>query len=231
MKPGAASFPMFGVKPAVVDPTSACCSRERPSSVLCFSQPGPGIARSIWGAIDASDTAASPHTRAAHGSHLRSSLDPPGDHERYLPRTCRARGCTTGDGCRRDKDGYIWITGRVDDVLNVSGYRLGTAEIESALVAHLSCVEAAVIDPARHQGAGRLRVRHPQGGRESKELIPALKQSVRNEIGGLAIPEFIVHAGLLKTRQQDHAPRAAQGGVPRVRPARRLDARRPSSRC
>ena len=144
--------------------------------MLCVGQPWPGIARSIWG---------------DHGRYMDTYLKPyPGLY-------------FTGDGCRRDKDGYIWITGRVDDVLNVSGHRLGTAEIESALVAHPSCVEAAVIGiPHDIKGQGVFAyVILKEGVDESKELIPALKQSVRNEIGGLAIPEFIVCTpGLPKTR-------------------------------
>ena len=86
--------------------------------MLCVAQPWPGIARTVY---------------ADHGRYLDTYLKPyPGYY-------------FTGDGCRRDTDGYIWITGRVDDVLNVSGHRLGTAEIESALVTHPACVEAAVI--------------------------------------------------------------------------------------
>ena len=209
MKPGAASFPMFGVKPAVVDPTSGVpLEGNGLEGVLCFSQPWPGIARSIWGAPrDASRTpGASPHARTAPRlSPPAPPSTPPGDHERYLATYLKPYPGMyfTGDGCRRDKDGYIWITGRVDDVLNVSGHRLGTAEIESALVAHPSCVEAAVIGiPHDIKGQGVFAyVILKEGVDESKELIPALKQSVRNEIGGLAIPEFIVCTpGLPKTR-------------------------------
>ena len=88
-----------------------------------------------------------------------------GDHERFFQTyfTTYPGKYFTGDGCRRDEDGYYWITGRVDDVINVSGHRMGTAEIESALVAHPKVAEAAVVGyPARHQGPGHLRLRHPE---------------------------------------------------------------------
>tara|TARA_B110001452_G_scaffold8431_1_gene7399 strand:+ start:237 stop:2114 length:1878 start_codon:yes stop_codon:yes gene_type:complete len=177
MKPGAASLPMIGVRPVVVDPTSgAIISGNGVEGVLCVSQPWPGIARTIWG-----------------------------DHERYLATylKCYDGMYFTGDGCRRDKDGYFWITGRVDDVLNVSGHRLGTAEIESALVAHPACVEAAVVGiPHEIKGCGVFAfVILAEGVASTPDLIPSLKQSVRNEIGGLAIPDGIaIVSGLPKTR-------------------------------
>jgi acetyl-CoA synthetase len=110
----------------------------------------------------------------------------------------------TGDGARRDEDGYYWITGRVDDVLNVSGHRLGTAEIESALVAMQAVAEAAVVGlPARHQGSGHLRLRHPHG-RHRADRRPAKGTWwpwVRKEIGPIAIVDLIQWApGLPKTR-------------------------------
>ena len=177
MKPGAASLPMFGVRPVVVDPTSgAPIEGNGVEGVLCFGQAWPGIARSIWG---------------DHGRYLDTYLKPyPGYY-------------FTGDGCKRDKDGYIWITGRVDDVLNVSGHRLGTAEIESALVTHPACVEAAVIGiPHDIKGQGVFAYCIlKEGFDETADLVPALKQCVRAQIGGLASPDFIVCTpGLPKTR-------------------------------
>jgi acetyl-CoA synthetase len=177
MKPGAASLPMFGVRPVVVDPqTGTPIEGNGVEGVLCVGQPWPGIARSIWG---------------DHGRYMDTYLKPyPGLY-------------FTGDGCRRDKDGYIWITGRVDDVLNVSGHRLGTAEIESALVTHPACVEAAVIGiPHDIKGQGVFAYCIlKEGAEETSDLVPSLKAAVRAQIGGLATPDFIVCTpGLPKTR-------------------------------
>jgi len=177
MKPGSASTPMFGVKPVVVDPqTGSVIEGNSVEGVLCIGQPWPGIARTIWG-----------------------------DHQRYLDTYLRPYHgyYFTGDGCRRDKEGYIWITGRVDDVLNVSGHRLGTAEIESALVTHPACVEAAVIGiPHDIKGQGVFAyVILKEGVEENAELVPSLKQAVRSQIGGLAMPDYICTTpGLPKTR-------------------------------
>jgi acetyl-CoA synthetase len=108
----------------------------------------------------------------------------------------------TGDGCRRDEDGYYWITGRVDDVINVSGHRMGTAEVESALVAPEGRRGRGRRLPARDQGPGHLCLRHPQGrrgvhGRPQKVLV----KHVRKEIGPIATPDVIQWApGLPKTR-------------------------------
>jgi len=177
MKPGAASLPMFGVRPVVVDPTSGeVLAGNGVEGVLCVSQPWPGIARTIYG---------------DHGRYLETYLKPYGG--KYF----------TGDGCKRDRDGYYWITGRVDDVLNVSGHRLGTAEIESALVLHPACVEAAVVGvPHDVKGQGVFAyVILAEGVEETADLIPSLKMSVRKEIGGLAIPDgVVVVSGLPKTR-------------------------------
>lgn len=177
MKPGSASLPMFGVRPVVVDPTSgSTLDGNGVEGVLCIGQPWPGIARTIWA-----------------------------DHERYMNTYFRPYPGKyfTGDGCRRDEDGFIWITGRVDDVLNVSGHRLGTAEIESALVAHPACVEAAVVGmPHDLKGQGIFAyVILRDGTADSAELIPSLKQAVRTGIGGIATPDCIVITpGLPKTR-------------------------------
>jgi len=177
MKPGAASLPMFGVRPVVVDPQSGTpIEGNGVEGVLCVGQPWPGIARTIFG---------------DHGRYLDTYLKPyPGYY-------------FTGDGCKRDKDGYIWITGRVDDVLNVSGHRLGTAEIESALVAHPACVEAAV-NGVPHDIKGQGIFAYcilKEGVEETAELVPALKGAVRSSIGGLASPDYIVITPALpKTR-------------------------------
>src|SRR4029079_10479470 len=111
----------------------------------------------------------------------------------------------TGDGCRRDQDGYYWITGRVSDVLNVSGHRLGTAEIESALVAHDGVAEAAVVGfPHDVKGTGIFAYVHPKPdheGLDPHEFAGALKEQVRQVIGPIATPDRIqVVAGLPKTR-------------------------------
>ena len=153
MKPGAASLPMFGVRPVVVDPSSGeVIAGNDVEGVLCVAQPWPGIARTVYG---------------DHGRYLDTYLKP------------YAGKYFTGDGCRRDKDGYIWITGRVDDVLNVSGHRLGTAEIESALVTHEACVEAAVIGiPHDVKGQGVFAyVILKEGAGASADTVPGLKQA------------------------------------------------------
>eukprot|EP01121_Diplochlamys_sp_Union-15-3_P001755 TRINITY_DN11529_c0_g1_i1.p1 TRINITY_DN11529_c0_g1~~TRINITY_DN11529_c0_g1_i1.p1 ORF type:complete len:166 (+),score=22.66 TRINITY_DN11529_c0_g1_i1:138-635(+) len=109
----------------------------------------------------------------------------------------------TGDGCYRDSDGYYWIIGRVDDVLNVSGHRLGTAEIESALVSHESCAEAAVVG-VPHEIKGQAIFAYcilRDGYESSSDLLTDLKLEVRHRIGPIAIPDFIVVVpGLPKTR-------------------------------
>ena len=108
----------------------------------------------------------------------------------------------TGDGCRRDGDGYYWITGRVDDVINVSGHRMGTAEVESALVAHRERLGSRRRRlPARHQGPGHLRLRDFDGGHASDAMRKELVAHVRKEIGPIASPDIIQFApGLPKTR-------------------------------
>ena len=110
----------------------------------------------------------------------------------------------TGDGAKRDEDGYFWLLGRVDDVLNVAGHRLGTMEVESALVDHPKVAEAAVVGtPARDQGPGRRRVRHGEGRRAatSEALADELKEHVVKKIGAIARPDEILFAAdLPKTR-------------------------------
>lgn len=126
------------------------------------------------------------------------------DCDRRMPDLTPYKGFYfAGDGCYRDKDGYYWITGRVDDVLNVSGHRLGTAEIESALVSHESCAEAAVIGvPHEIKGEGIFAYVMLRNGFEpSKEIVGELRAQVRKAIGGIAMPDQIVIVpGLPKTR-------------------------------
>ena len=128
-----------------------------------------------------------------------------GDHQRFIDTyfsTFPGR-YFSGDGCRRDEDGYYWITGRVDDVINVSGHRMGTAEVESALVAHTDVAEAAVVGyPHDIKGQGIYAyVTVNIGVKSSEELLTELKQWVRKEIGPIATPDLIQFApGLPKTR-------------------------------
>ena len=128
-----------------------------------------------------------------------------GDHQRFIDTyfsTFPGR-YFSGDGCRRDEDGYYWITGRVDDVINVSGHRMGTAEVESALVAHTDVAEAAVVGyPHDIKGQGIYAyVTINIGVESSEELLKELKQWVRKEIGPIATPDLIQFApGLPKTR-------------------------------
>ena len=128
-----------------------------------------------------------------------------GDHQRFIDTyfsTFPGR-YFSGDGCRRDKDGYYWITGRVDDVINVSGHRMGTAEVESSLVAHADVAEAAVVGyPHDIKGQGIYAyVTVNIGVTTSEELLTQLKQWVRKEIGPIATPDLIQFApGLPKTR-------------------------------
>ncbi len=128
-----------------------------------------------------------------------------GDHERFVQTYFSTYPGTyfTGDGCRRDADGYYWITGRVDDVINVSGHRLGTAEVESALVSHPKVAEAAVVG-APHDIKGQgiyCYVTLIQGNQPSEELKKELVAHVRKEIGAIASPDFLQFSpGLPKTR-------------------------------
>jgi len=128
-----------------------------------------------------------------------------GDHDRFLQTyfSTYPGQFFTGDGCRRDEDGYYWITGRVDDVINISGHRIGTAEVESALVAHEKVAEAAVVGfPHEIKGQGIYAYVTPMAGEEfSDDLRKELIAQVRKEIGPIASPDVIQHApGLPKTR-------------------------------
>jgi acetyl-CoA synthetase len=178
-KPGSATLPFFGVKPVIVDPgTGVPIEGNDVSGALCLGAPWPGQARTV------------------HGDHKRF-------RETYF--TQYPGYYFTGDGARRDEDGYYWITGRIDDVINVSGHRLGTAEVESALVAHEAVAEAAVVGyphPIKGQGIYcyvLLNTGFAEGNRD--QLIGALKEQVRQAIGAFAAPDVIhIAAGLPKTR-------------------------------
>jgi acetyl-CoA synthetase len=177
LKPGAASFPMFGVQPALVDAEGRRLPDEgAQEGNLVLLGSWPGQMRTVYG-----------------------------DHQRFIDTYFSAYPGMyfTGDGARRDADGYWWITGRVDDVLNVSGHRLGTAEIESALVAHDAVAEAAVVGyPHDIKGQGIYCYVTLTAGREpDASLEKALKDQVRKEIGPVASPDVIQFApGLPKTR-------------------------------
>ena len=174
-KPGSATLPFFGVKPALYDEYGKTLEGPH-SGNLVIEQSWPSQIRSVYG-----------------------------DHQRMLDTyfSMYKDIYFTGDGARRDEDGYYWITGRVDDVLNVSGHRLGTAEIESALVLHTKVAEAAVVGfdhPIKGQGIYAF-VTLMIGESFSDELINELKQFVAKEIGAIAKPDLIQNApGLPKTR-------------------------------
>ena len=175
MKPGSASKPMFGVVPQLVDAEGAVLEGATDGN-LCITQSWPGQMRSIWG-----------------------------DHERFFQTyfSTYPGKYFTGDGCRRDEDGYYWITGRVDDVINVSGHRMGTAEVESALVAHQAVAESAVVGfPHDIKGQGIYAyVTLNTGVADSDEMRAELVKWVRKEIGPIATPDVIHFAPALpKTR-------------------------------
>ncbi|MCK2184769.1 acetate--CoA ligase [Halomonas getboli] len=175
LKPGSATLPFFGVQPALVDNEGNILEGATEGNLVMLDA-WPGQARSIWN-----------------------------NHERFLQTyfTTYKGMYFTGDGCRRDEDGYYWITGRVDDVLNVSGHRMGTAEIESSLVAHESVAEAAVVGfPHDIKGQGiYIYVTLADDVEPSDELKKELTQWVRKDIGPIASPDVIQWApGLPKTR-------------------------------
>jgi len=175
-KPGSATFPFFGVEPVILDDKSNVLEGNGISGLLAIKTPWPSIARTIYG-----------------------------DHERYMQTYLSPfKGYYfTGDGCRRDEDGYYWITGRVDDVINVSGHRMGTAEVESALVQHPACAEAAVVGfPHEIKGQGIFSYVIIKSDVEgSDDLVKQLRQTVREQIGPIATPDHILIApGLPKTR-------------------------------
>ena len=175
LKPGSATLPFFGVQPAIVDTEGKTVEGEG-SGNLVILDAWPGLARTVFG-----------------------------DHRRFVDTYFSAyKGkYFTGDGCRRDEDGYYWITGRVDDVINVAGHRMGTAEVESALVAHPKVSEAAVVGyPHDLKGQGiYCYVTLMAGEQWSDGLRVELRDWVRKEIGPIASPDLIQFAlGLPKTR-------------------------------
>ena len=176
-KPGSATNPFFGVVPVILDPTTGAeLTSTEAEGVLCIKDSWPGQMRTVYG-----------------------------DHDRFVKTYFSDfKGYYfSGDGCRRDADGYYWITGRVDDVLNVSGHRMGTAEVESALVAHPKVSEAAVVGyPHDIKGQGiYCYVTLMAGEASNEELRLELRNWVRKEIGPIASPDLIQWApGLPKTR-------------------------------
>ena len=176
-KPGSATLPFFGVEPVILD---AETGKEKEGNgvdgVLAIKAPWPGQLRSLWGSHDRFQEV---YFAMYNGYYF------------------------TGDGCRRDEDGYYWITGRVDDVINVSGHRMGTAEVESSLVAHPAVTEAAVVGyPHEIKGQGIYAyVTLMDGFEYTEELKQELRGHVRREIGAIASPDIVHWApGLPKTR-------------------------------
>jgi acetyl-CoA synthetase len=176
IKPGSCSFPFLGVEPAILDEVGEETRFPGQEGVLCIKRPWPGMARTVYG-----------------------------NHERFRDTYfSQVPGMYfSGDGAKRDEDGYYWIIGRIDDVINVSGHRMGTAEIESALVLHRKVAEAAVVGfPHAIKGQGIYAfVTLNTGVPKSDELKKELIQLVRKEIGPMASPDAIQWAdGLPKTR-------------------------------
>jgi acetyl-CoA synthetase len=176
-KPGSATLPFFGIQPVILEPTTGEEIHDTAAEgVLCIKESWPAQMRTVW------------------GDHERFEKTYFSDYKNYY---------FTGDGCKRDEDGYYWITGRVDDVINVSGHRMGTAEVESALVAHAKVAEAAVVGyPHNIKGQGIYAYVTLMNGEEpSDELRKELEVWVRSEIGPIAKPDLLQWApGLPKTR-------------------------------
>ncbi|KAM6925331.1 acetyl-coenzyme A synthetase, cytoplasmic isoform 1-T1 [Xenentodon cancila] len=175
MKPGSSSFPFFGVVPAILNESGE--ELTGPSEgYLVFKQPWPGVMRTVYGNQQRFETT---YFKKFPGYYV------------------------TGDGCRRDKDGYYWITGRIDDMLNVSGHLLSTAEVESALVEHKAVAEAAVVGRPHPVKGESLYcfVTLNDGVTYNQTLESELKKQVREKIGAIATPDYIQNApGLPKTR-------------------------------
>ena len=176
LKPGSATRPFFGVQPALMDTDGKMVEGNPAEGALVMTHPWPGQMRSIYG-----------------------------DHDRFIQTyfSDYLGNYFSGDGARRDEEGYYWITGRMDDVLNVSGHRMGTAEVESALVLHAAIAEAAVVGyPHDIKGQGIYAYVTPIAGIDTtEELRKELIQLVRSEIGPIATPDIIQWApGLPKTR-------------------------------
>ena len=175
-KPGSATLPFFGIVPVLLDEQGAEIEGNDVSGLLAIKHPWPSMVRTI---------------QDDHPRFLQTYLTP---YKGYY---------FTGDGCRRDEDGYYWITGRVDDVINVSGHRMGTAEVESALVNHPACAEAAVVGfPHEIKGQGIFAyVVLTDGYEPDAELAGDLRGEVRRRIGPIAAPDHILMTnGLPKTR-------------------------------
>jgi acetyl-CoA synthetase len=174
-KPGSASRPFFGIEPIILREDGTPCQKDE-GGLLCIKKPWPGIMRTTWG-----------------------------DHKRFIDTYFKTFPgfYLTGDGCRKDKDGDYWLLGRVDDVVNVSGHRIGTAEVESSLVSYESVAEAAVV-PIHHDIKGQglyAFVCLVDEATENQELIDNLKKHVRKEIGPIAVPDYIQFVKALpKTR-------------------------------
>merc|ERR1712070_492647 len=177
LKPGSATLPFFGVEPVIMDPqTGKEIEGNDVAGTLCMKRSWPGMLRTVFG---------------DHRRMMQVYYNPyPGYY-------------FTGDGALRDRDGYYWITGRVDDVLNVSGHRIGSAEIEHSLVQHDKVAEAAVVGfPHEVKGEGIFRyLTTKEGVTADDDLLKALKLQVRGSIGPFATPdEIIFTTGLPKTR-------------------------------
>lgn len=177
MKPGSCTFPMFGVDPRVLDPTTGKeLTDNNVAGVLVFAKSWPSMLRTVYG-----------------------------DHQRFLDTYLKPYPgyYLTGDGCVRDHEGYIWITGRLDDVINVSGHRIGSAEVEHALVQHEIASEAAVVGyPHEVKGSGLFcYVILKEGATGDDALKSELRMSVRKEVGPFAMPDHILFTSALpKTR-------------------------------
>jgi acetyl-CoA synthetase len=173
-KPGSCTRPLPGVVPSILDETGRPVERNQ-GGMLCISRPWPGMLRGIWG-----------------------------DDERYVQQYwSKLKGhYLTGDNARQDNDGYYWIMGRIDDVINVSGHRLSTIEVESALVSHPLVAEAAAVGrPDELKGQAVAVFVTLRGGEAGDALKKELQQHVRKEIGALAVPDDIRFTGALpKTR-------------------------------
>jgi acetyl-CoA synthetase len=175
LKPGSASRPFFGVEPVVLRDDGSVCDRNE-GGKLCIKKPWPGMMRTMWG-----------------------------DHERFVDTyfTMFPNVYFTGDGCRLDPDADYWLMGRIDDVVNVSGHRIGTAEVESALVSNPKVAEAAVVAmPHEIKGQGLYAyVTVKEGVKPSEELRKELALHVRKEIGPIAVPDVLHFTDALpKTR-------------------------------
>jgi acetyl-CoA synthetase len=175
LKPGSASQPFFGVEPVILRDDSTECDVNE-GGKLCITKPWPGMMRTMWG-----------------------------DHDRFIDTyfTMYNDMYFTGDGCRLDEDGDYWLMGRIDDVVNVSGHRIGTAEVESALVSHMAVAEAAVVGRP-HDIKGQALYAYVtvrKGVEKSDALIKELMNHVRQEIGPISRPDVIQFADVLpKTR-------------------------------